>query len=123
MLGRRQFLGKLSAGMAMTLVPAGVITAAGLASLRDRFAGLVDDNLHLVDSAGVVKKARLVALDDGPACPGIEQFSIVLEGSDITEGLHEVYHPNAGGLQIALMETAEPGSGGARQRAYVSSFV
>jgi len=123
MLARRQFLGTLSAGMATTLVPAGVLSAAGLLSLRDQFAGLVEDNFHFLDSAGVVKKARLVALDDGPDCPRLEQFSIVFEGSDLTEGIYQVYHPQTGSLQIGLMPSGEPGSELDRQRAYFSNFV
>jgi len=123
MLGRRQFLGTLSAGMATTLVPAGVLSAAGFASLRDQFAGLVDDKFHLVDSAGALKRARLVAMDDGPDCPGLEQFSIVFEGSGLTDGLYMVYHPSIGTLRIGLMSSGEAGSAPGRQRAHFSNFI
>ena len=123
MQGRRRFLGTLTAGMATTLVPAGVISAAGFASLRDRFAGLVDKNFHLVDSAGTLKKARLVAMDDGPECPDLEQFSIVFEGSGLTDGLYKAYHPSTGTLRIALMSSGDAGATLGRQRAHFSSFV
>jgi hypothetical protein len=126
MQGRRRFLGTLSAGMAASLVPAGVISAAGIASLRDRFAGLVDDSFDLVDSAGTLKKARLVAMDDGPDCPNrpdLEQFSIVFEGSGLNDGLYKVYHPSTGRLQIGLMSSGEAGSTVRRQRAHFSNFV
>lgn len=109
--------------MATTLVPAGVLSTAGFASLRDQFAALVDDNFHLLDSAGVVRKARLVALDDGPDCPALEQFSIVFEGSGLTDGFYKVYHPSTGTLRIGLMSSGEVESPAGRQRAYFSNFV
>lgn len=105
------------------MVPAGVITAAGLMSLRDKFAELVDSNMHLMDSVGTVTRARLVELDEGPKDPDLEQFSIVLEGDGLTEGLYKVYHPNTGTLRIGLLASGEPGSGAVRQRAYFSKFV
>jgi len=105
MLGRRKFLGTLSAGMATTMVPAGVLSAA---SLRDQLAGLVDDNFQFVDSAGGSMRARLVALDDGPECPGLQ---------------YRVYHPSTGTLRIGLMASGEAGSTSGRQRAFFSDFV
>lgn len=123
MLGRRKFLGTLTAGMATTLVPVGVLSAAGLASLRDQFAALGDNNFQLMDSAGVVRNARLVAMDDGPYCPELEQFSIVFEGSGLTDGLYKAYHPSTGTLHIALMSSGDAGATLGRQRAHFSSFV
>lgn len=123
MLGRRKFLGTLTAGMAASTLPAGVIIAAGLPTLREQFADLVDSNFDLIDSTGTVRRARLIQLDDGPEEPGLEQFSIVFEGDGLSEGLHKAYHPRIGTMRIGLMASGERGPGPDKQRAYFSNFV
>ena len=62
-------------------------------------------------------------MDDGPQCPGLEQFSIVFEGNDLTEGLYRVYHRQTGSLLISLMPSGEPGSRKNRKRVFFSTFV
>lgn len=127
MLGRRKFLGTLTAGVVTTLVTPGIIKAAaitdGHASLRDQFVRLVGSNFRLVDATGTTTIARLAALDDGPESPGLEQFSIVFEGADLTDGLYRVYHRRTGGLRISFMPSGEPGPDLNRQRAHFSSFT
>ncbi len=131
MLERRNFLTALSAAMATAMLPAGLIAAttgeAGRSgnsnSLREKFAPLVGNKLRLVDADGVARYARLVALDDGYRCPGLEQFSIVFEGSGLTDGLYKVYHPSTGTLRIGLMSSGEAESPVGRQRAHFSNFV
>jgi len=123
MLGRRKFIGTLTAGIAASILPAGVLNAAGLVTLREQFADLVDSNFDLIDSSGTLRRARLTQLDDGPEASGLEQFSIVFEGNDLSEGLHKACHPRIGTLRIGLMASGERGPGPDRQRAYFSNFV
>jgi hypothetical protein len=131
MLERRNFLTALSATMVTAMLPAGVLAATPgkadwfgrTSSLRDRFAPLIGNDFRLVDEAGVRHRARLVALDDDLCSPELEQFSIVFEGSGLTDGLYEVYHPSTGTLRIGLMSSGEPGSPVGRQRAHFSNFV
>lgn len=131
MLERRNFLTALTATMATAMLPAGIMAATpgqpgnnGINnSLRGQLAQLVGSNLRLVDAAGIAQSARLVAVDDGPDHPGLEQFSIVFEGSGLTDGLYKVYHPSTGTLRIGLMSSGEAGSTPGRQRAHFSNFV
>ena len=123
MLGRRRFLGTLTAGVAAAAIPAGVISAAGFSSLRGKYANLVDSKLHLMDSGGRVTTARLVSLDDGPASPGIEQFSLLLESEELHDGNYDVYHPDTGTIRLTLIDTSDPDATMARQRVYFSNLV
>jgi hypothetical protein len=128
MLERRKFLTALSATMLTAAIPSGTLAATisqtrQCCSLRKQFAQLVGSDFRLLNSAGVAQKARLVAVENGPDCPGLEQFSIVFEGSGLTDGLYKVYHPGTGTLQIGLMSSGEPGSEVDRQRAHFSNFV
>jgi hypothetical protein len=118
MLGRRKFLGTLTAGMAASMVPAGALTAAGLATLREQFAAQVHQDFALTDAAGVTVSARLVKLDDGPEHSGIDQFSIVFEGHELTEGVYQVHHATIGKVEVGLIDS----HGAGRQRAYFSTF-
>lgn len=131
MLERRIFLTGLTATMATAMVPGGIVAAtlgppgktSTSGSLRDQLAALVDRNFYLVDSGGLARSARLVAVDDGPQCPGLEQFSIVFEGSDLAEGLYETHSWHTGRLLISLLPSGKSRSGKNRQRAYFSNFV
>ena len=123
MLGRRKFLGTLTAGMAASVVPAGAIGAAGFETLRDSYARLINSNLHLMNSAGRVTKARLTALDETLIHASIEQFSILLEGDELHEGTYDLYHPDTGTVKITLFDTTEPAAAHFSQRAYFSKFV
>ena len=128
MLERRKFLTALSATMLTAAIPSGTLAATltqtgQCCPLRKQFAQLVDSDFRLVNSAGVTQIARLVAVDDGPDCSGLEQFSIVFESGDLTEGLYKAYHPGIGTLRIGLLPTGETGSEVNRQRAHFSNFV
>jgi hypothetical protein len=131
MLERRQVLKIIIAGTTTSLVPAGILAAtlretesSGTgSSLRGQLETLVGSRFRLTGSDGVVRTARLIAVDDGPVCPGLEQFSILFEGTDLAEGLHEVYHWQTGSELISLVPSGEPGSGMTRQRAHFSRFV
>lgn len=131
MLERRNFLTALSAAMTTMMLPAGVLAATrgnagwfgSTGSFRDRFAPLVGEEFRLGDKAGNTRKARLVALDDELRSSDLEQFSIVFEGSGLTDGLYEIYHPSMGKLHIGLISSGEPGSPAGRQRAHFSNFV
>jgi hypothetical protein len=113
------------------MVPAGILAATTKRidnsftgnSLRDQIAPLIGSDFRLTDSNGIARKARLIAVEDGPCCAGLEQFSIVFEGADLTEGLHEVYHCQTGSSLISLMPSGEPGAGAIRQRAHFANFV
>lgn len=131
MLERRQVLKIFVAGATTSLVPAGIFAATLEAtessgtsnSLREQLEVLVGSRFRLTGSDGVVRIARLVAVDDGPDCPGLEQFSILFEGADLVEGLHEVYHWQTGRELISLVPSGKPGAGITRQRAHFSRLV
>ena len=131
MLERRQVLKIIIAGTTTSLVPAGILAAtlrktesSGTGnSLRDQLEALVGSSFRLTGPDGVVRKARLIAVDDGPDCPGLEQFSILFEGTDLAEGLHEVYHWQTGSELISLVSSGEPGSAVTRQRAHFSRLA
>lgn len=131
MFERRKVLKVLVAGMTTTMVPAGIMAAAlrpiessgASQSLREQLTPLIGSSFQLTDSDGIARRARLVAIDDGPHCASLEQFSIVFEGADLTDGLHEVYHNQTGSSLISLVPSGEPGAGTTRQRAHFSVFA
>ena len=131
MFERRKVLKVFVAGVTTAMVPAGIMAAtlnqtesSGTSqSLRDQLTPLIGSRFRLTDSNGIAKRARLVAIDDGPRCAGLEQFSIVFEGADLTDGLHEVYHRQTGSSLIGLMPSDEAGAGMTRQRAHFSNFA
>ena len=131
MLERRKFLTALTVGMAATVMPAGIIAAtlkqAGQsctsASLQRRFAPHIGSAFRLADTTGHVTKAQLVSVDEGPHCRGLEQFSIVFEGTELCDGIYEVYHRDTGSLRISLMPSAGTTPTTVRKRAYLSLFV
>ena len=121
MLERRNFLTALSATILTAGLPAGIAAATQRqrgrsGSLRAQFARLVGSNFRLLNSTGVAQQARLVAVDDGPRCPGLEQFSIVFEGSDLAEGLYQVRSWRTGKMLVSLQPSGEPGTARNRQR-------
>ena len=122
MVQRREILAALTSATAATFVPGSVLFGTEL-TLREQFSDLQNRCFRLMDSTGDVTTARLVALDDGPRCPGLEQFSVVFECDDITQGLYEIYHRNAGRLLINLQRSGAPGTGKNRQRACFANFV
>jgi hypothetical protein len=128
MLKRRNFITTLSATVLAATLPTGatavIQTHEGKgSSLGNRFRGLVDTDFRLFDSAGVARKARLIAVDDGPKCPGLEQFSIVFEGDELGEGLYQIRSWRTGRILINLQTSGEPGTAGNRQRACFSNFA
>ncbi len=128
MLERRKFLTALSASILSAAIPGGALAAtlrrSGKGgSLHKQFAQLVGNDFRLLNSAGVAQKARLVAIDEGPVCRGLEQFSIVFEGSDLAEGLYQIRSWRTGRILISLQASGEPGTATNRQRAYFSRFI
>ena len=120
MLKRRLFLSALAAGATSSILPTTAFSAA-LAdgrSMAEKFSDLVGSEFRFRNSAGDRSRARLVAFDEGPDSPGLEQFSVVFEGEGLTEGLHDIHHLGTGKLNVFCM----PSAGGTRQRAYFSYF-
>jgi hypothetical protein len=122
MLQRRAVLAAFGSAMAAAMAPFGVLAGTNL-SRRNQLSELMGCSFHIADPSGEKTTARLVALDDGPRCPGLEQFSVVFEGADLCEGLHEVYHHDTGRFLISLMPSGESGSRQIRKRAFFSTFV
>lgn len=131
MLERRRVLQAFAAGAAFTLVPAGTLTIThgqfdaphpGY-SLRNKFSLLLGTHFRMTDANGVTSTAELVEVDDGPDYPGLDQFSVVFEGDDLSEGLYESWHGDTGNIPISLMPSGMPGSKCNRQRAYFSLLV
>jgi len=128
MLKRRNFVTTLSATVLVATLPVGAAAAiqsygGKASSLRKRFRGLVDTDFRLFDAVGVARKARLVAVDDGPKCPGLEQFSIVFEGEELGEGLYQIRSWRTGRILVNLQSSGGPGMARNRQRACFSNFV
>jgi len=130
MLERRTFLATLTAGMATTILPAGVIAGAlnqanqssASTSMQQRLAPHVGSAFRLKDATGQLTSAVLLSVDEGPRCQGLEQFSIVLEGTDLCDGMYEVCHRDTGILQISLMSSESPATTKVRKRAFFTLF-
>ena len=122
MLQRRAVLAALSSAMAAAIVPVNVLASTSV-SCREQLSPLLGHSFRLRNPAGDIVTARLVAVDDGPDCPGLEQFSIVFDGDDLDDGLYDTYHPEMDGMTISLMPSEVPGSNQTRKRAHFSVFA
>lgn len=122
MLERRAFLAALGSAVVVSAVPISVLASTNL-SCREQLSQMLGRNFRLKSPAGDIVTAQLVEVDDGPDCPGLEQFSIVFEGDDLDDSLYDTYHPEMDGLAISLMPSEVPGSGRIRKRAYFSVFA
>ncbi len=117
MLKRRLFLSAMAAGATSAMMPAAVLAAIPEKSLSKHFATLVGSEFQFKDTVGTHSRARLVAFDEGPSSPGLEQFSVVFKGDGLAEGLYDIHHPGTGKLKVFCM----PSTDGA-QRAHFSHF-
>ena len=122
MLKRRAVLGALGSVMAASFMPVNVLAGTKL-SQRDQYLRLIGSRVRFRDAEGSVTMARLVALNDGPRCPGLEQFSVVFEGEHLGEGVYETFHPEMGNSRLAFTASGRPGPGRNRFRAYFSNFI
>ena len=122
MLQRRAVLAAISSVLATAVVPINAL-ASDRRTRRDRLAGLLGQTFGLADLNGKVTQAQLVAFDDGPHCHGLEQFSVVFESGDLTDGLYEAFHPGSGKLLVSLMPSGQLESDQNQKRAYFSYFV
>ena len=122
MLQRRAVLAALGGAIAATIVPFKSHAGTNL-SARQRYAELLGARFRFTDGHGNRCSARLVAVDSGPNHSGLEQFSMVFEGDDLTDGLYELRRPEAGRVLVALMPSGTAGSGPIRKRVYISNFA
>jgi hypothetical protein len=122
MLQRRAVLAAISSVLATAVVPINAL-ASDRRTRRDRLAGLLGQTFRLADENGKVIQAQLVALDDGPRCSGLEQFSIVIEGDGLVDGIHEVHHRDIGRLHISLVHSETIAMGRTRKRAFFCTFT
>lgn len=122
MMQRRAVLAALGSAVAASFAPVGVLASTRRSECQ-LYSNVVGSLFQLMDSSGDVTTARLVAVDDGPTCPGLEQFSIALEGEHLTEGLFDIDHPVIGRSKIALFRCGPPRSDRNRYRAYFSRFT
>ena len=121
MLKRRAVLAAITSAMAAAIAPVSAL-ANTKQTRRDQLSELLGHDFRVANPTGEVTSARLKSLDDGPLCPGLEQFSIVFEGDALTDGTYEVYHHDTGRLQISLMASGEPGAAQTLKRAYFCKF-
>ena len=124
MLKRRLFLSALAAGATSSILPTTVFSAV-LSSdepLSEKFSALVGSEFHFTSAIGEKSRAQLVAFDNGPDSPGLEQFSVVFEGDGLAEGLHDIHHPGTGKLAVFCMPSTGGAFGNSRQRVYFSNF-
>ena len=122
MLQRRAVLAALGSAMAVSFAPIKVLAGAKV-TRRNQIAELIGARLQLEDSEGNATVARLATIDDGPHCPGLEQFSIVIEGDGLVDGIHEVHHRDIGTLRISLMPSETTAMGRTRKRAFFCTFT
>jgi hypothetical protein len=122
MLKRRAVLGALGSVMAASFMPVNVLAGTRL-SQRNQYSRLIGSRIRFRDAEGSVTTARLVALDDGPQCPGLEQFSVVFEGEHLGEGVYEIFHPDMGNSRLAFTASGRPGPERNLFRAYFSNFI
>ena len=102
----------------VSAAPAG--RPAGLS--KDRFLSCLGSRVQVVPAAGQVLEMRLTRVEDGPASPATQQFSVVLEGprrTGLDEGLYRVSHPELGDLALYL-EPGPASSGISRLRGHFS---
>jgi len=122
MLHRRAVLAALSSALAAAMAPASVFAGTNV-TRREQFSALLGHSFRFATSAGDTVVAKLVSVDEGPQCSGLEQFSIAFEGESITEDRYEARHPDFGKLKITLIRSGPPGSKRNRHRAYFSNFA
>ena len=122
MLQRRELLAALTGTMAATMVPGTILANTSLTG-REQLSESLGRSFRLKSPAGDIVTAQLIAVDDGPDCPGLEQFSVVFDGDDLADGLYETYHPEVDGMTISLMPSEVPGSEQTRKRAHFSVFA
>ena len=84
---------------------------------------MIGRRVRLTCEDGHVQTARVTALDEGPCCPGLEQFSVVFDGDDIADGLYELDDPRGGRLTITLFASGPEGRERTRARTYVSRLA
>jgi hypothetical protein len=122
MMQRRAVIAAFGSAIATSFVPVSLL-ASTKRSQRELYSNVLGNQLKLKNPSGEVTTARLVSVDEGPTCPGLEQFSIAFEGEHLTEGLFDVGHPDLVRSQIALFRCGPPDSGRNRYRAYISTFT
>ena len=122
MLERRAFLAALGSAVVASAVPVNVLASANL-SCREQLSQMLGCNFRLKSPAGNIVTAQLVEVDDGPDCPGLEQFSIVFESDNLADGIYETYHGEMHGLTMGLMPSHAHASGRIRKRAIFSLLI
>ncbi len=122
MLKRRLFLSALAAGATSSMIPTTVFSAVDDGPLSEKFSDLVGSEFHFRNAVGDKSRAKLVAFDQGPDSPGLEQFSVVFEGDGLAEGLHDIHHLGTGKLTVFCMPSTGGALGSCRQRVYFSNF-
>lgn len=111
---RRDFM--LAAGAAIACAGASPVLALAAGSARGRlgratFAGLVRQTLIAYDSARGVA-LTLVEVKDGKPAPGLEQFSLLLSGSEASPlkgGNYDVYHDSIGTVPLFIEPAGKRG--------------
>jgi hypothetical protein len=104
---RRDFLTTTAAAAAIVAVCPTANAATVLPTLpitgfnRTQFRSWIDDEFRLSGPGSLrAAHATLIAVDDGPECTGIEQFSAVFRGAALPTGLCRLSH--ADGAQFVL---------------------
>jgi hypothetical protein len=126
MLQRRAILAALTTSLAAIIAPTGAIAAeswtASSTSLREQLQRLLGREFQLDTETGATCRARLIAVDEGPECRELEQFSIVFDGVGLSDGIHDAFHPDIGKIPISLFSSVCEDSNRVRKRAYFSMF-
>lgn len=97
MLDRREFMvGCAAAAASLGCPPAG---GGRVAVNRAGFLALMDEPFQVERPDGSVLYADLVALEDGPVAPGLDQFVLSFRADiedSVEAGLYEFYHTQMG---------------------------
>ena len=122
MMQRRDFLATLGGATLASALPIPLL-AAPRQPFRAQFTALIGRRVRLTCADGHVQTARVTALDEGPCCRGLEQFSVVLEGDDLADGIYELHDPQGRRMMITLFASGPEGRERTRARTYVSRLA
>ena len=100
MLDRREFVvGCAAALCSLGCPPGGGGNGGSLEVDRAGFTALMNEPFQVERPDGSVLYADLVALEDGPVAPGLDQFVLRFRadiGDSVEAGLYEFYHTQMG---------------------------
>ncbi|TVT47395.1 MAG: twin-arginine translocation signal domain-containing protein [Denitromonas halophila] len=114
MKDRRDFLNTCALGAAALVAPTRLMAAGSTDAHPSRklskagFEALMNANFRCLSGRGEAQRLTLTEVRDGPQSPGLEQFGLLLRGTDdlaanpLTPALYRLYHPETGAMLVHL---------------------